>query len=388
MTTVIFIHGTAVDQEMYNGTLEAIRQEFERLRADVKVAECFWGDRGVKLNETFVSIPTPASKSNATPALVIEDEQISLWERLYIDPLCELKVLSDRETSEDSELEEDAGDVLYSRLYSLQLKPEQAKLLVEAGIAEFFDKAKETVISSNDYNQALKKAPKLSSDYYLAVARAIVAQAMLNGLKQNKYIKIRNNSKLRDQVVKLLALSLGNEELGIGGWAWKRLLLLGTFVAMPYRSNITKAILAIPDDILLYQTRGKRIRQLIQDKIAEAEAPVVLLTHSLGGVASIDLLVEQNLEKVDMLVTVGSQAPILYEINCLYSLEHGEQLPTHFPKWLNIYDSRDFLSYVGAAVFPSKVEDVEVNNKQPFPQSHDAYWENQETWQAIIERLP
>jgi hypothetical protein len=108
----------------------------------------------------------------------------------------------------------------------------------------------------------------------------------------------------------------------------------------------------------------------------------------LGGIACVDLLVKECLENVALLVTVGSQAPFLYEINALHSLEFGEPLPEHFPVWLNIYDLRDFLSYVGANVFPNKVQDVLVDSKQPFPRSHSAYWENPATWKAIIPRLP
>jgi pimeloyl-ACP methyl ester carboxylesterase len=144
----------------------------------------------------------------------------------------------------------------------------------------------------------------------------------------------------------------------------------------------------MPCDILLYQSRGDRIRSFIQETIQQAEPPVVLLAHSLGGIACVDLLVKQPLSQVALLVTVGSQAPFLYEINALPSLEYGEPLPEHFPNWLNIYDLRDFLSYVGANVFPNKVQDVLVDNKQPFPRSHSAYWTNPATWNAIVPRLP
>lgn len=89
-----------------------------------------------------------------------------------------------------------------------------------------------------------------------------------------------------------------------------------------------------------------------------------------------------------LLVTFGSQAPFLYEINALHSLQYGEPLPAHFPDWLNIYDLRDFLSYVGAGVFPKKVQDVLVDNKQPFPRSHSSYWTNPATWRAVVPRLP
>jgi len=392
MTTLIFIHGTGVTQSMYDGTFELIKQQLavHHPDTDIKVAPCFWGKLGAKLNAGGASIPTPTTKSAE------ENEQISLWEHLYRDPLFELGLLSLRESSEDDEADSDEVNDLYSLLQNLQ-KPEQRKpelqtKLEEAGIEKVFAQAIRAVIISTVYSEALQKTSELSSEYYGAVARAIVAQVMYDCRTQDKYVKILNNSILRDRVVELLTLSLGDGDLGIGAWVLKRLSLLaqyaGTSVTYRQRSSITNAILPIPGDILLYQTRGELIRQFIQQTIEEAEPPVVLLTHSLGGVASIDLLMKQHLTNVALLVTVGSQAPFLYEINSLHSLNYGQKLPNHFPKWLNIYDSRDFLSYVGAAVFPHTVEDVEVNNKQPFPRSHDAYWENQETWKAIIERLP
>jgi hypothetical protein len=55
---------------------------------------------------------------------------------------------------------------------------------------------------------------------------------------------------------------------------------------------------------------------------------------------------------------------------------------------LNIYDPDDLLSYVGAPLFPGQVEDVEVSNRQPFPQSHIAYWANPKARDAIVSRLP
>ena len=114
----------------------------------------------------------------------------------------------------------------------------------------------------------------------------------------------------------------------------------------------------------------------------------MLLTHSLGGIAAVDLLAAQSLPSVRLLVTVGSQAPFLYEIGALWSLAHSDPLPAHVPAWLNIYDPRDLLSYVGAPLFPGRIEDVEVNNRQPFPQSHSAYWANPKVWDAIVSRLP
>ncbi|MGH7471395.1 MAG: hypothetical protein ACRENP_25885 [Longimicrobiales bacterium] len=79
-------------------------------------------------------------------------------------------------------------------------------------------------------------------------------------------------------------------------------------------------------DILLYQCRGHRIRDFLSRRIREVTPPVVILAHSLGGVAAVDLLVQDDLsERVALLVTAGSQAPYFYEINALASLEYHEK---------------------------------------------------------------
>jgi pimeloyl-ACP methyl ester carboxylesterase len=149
----------------------------------------------------------------------------------------------------------------------------------------------------------------------------------------------------------------------------------------------------VAGDILLYQANGKQIRGLIREQVLELKTPVVLLGHSLGGVACVDLLMDPDeaelRTRVKMLATVGSQAPYFYEINALSSLEYGEktELPTYFPWWLNIYDRGDFLSYVGTRLFPNRIEDREVRTHQPFPQSHSAYWSRKDTYEHLVKAI-
>jgi pimeloyl-ACP methyl ester carboxylesterase len=139
-------------------------------------------------------------------------------------------------------------------------------------------------------------------------------------------------------------------------------------------------------DILKYQVRGEEIRKFIADTVEAVEDDeVIVLAHSLGGVACVDLLISQSLPKVKLLVTVGSQAPYLYEIDALWSLRPGMRLPGHFScKWLNIYDRNDFLSYKCAAVFGSdRVTDKVVASGAPFPDAHSAYFGSKEVWELI-----
>ncbi len=394
MTTVLFVHGTGVRNPVYEETFKLIEKTLHLDRPDLKVERCLWGDElGTKLNAQGASIPL----YDATLALDDEEEEdysIVLWEQLYSNPLYELQVLSLKPGNESggNPFGEQPGDELHSRVESFNPSPELQAKLDAAGILEVFESARDTVIQSDAYNEALQNASEELGEYRDAIARAIVAQAMFDCEQQDKYPPLLTDAQLRDEVVKLLSLALGEAELGIGDWVVKPLSQLaqpiGTFYVKRRRGIITRSVSPTPCDILLYQGRGDRIRDFIRAKIEQAEPPVVLLAHSLGGIACVDLLVQHPLPQVKLLITAGSQAPFLYEINALYSLEYGEPLPDYFPSWVNIYDLRDFLSYIGSNVFPNKVQDVLVDSKQPFPRSHGAYWTNQAMWKAIIPRLP
>ncbi|MEH2177757.1 hypothetical protein [Nostoc sp.] len=391
MTTVIFVHGTGIREREYNETFQIIEQKIHAQCPDIKVAPCLWGALGAKFNDNRASVPL----ENATLALSPGEENadIVLWGQLYRDPLYELRLLSLKPIESGNPFGEEPGDVLQSRVASLTPTLELQAKLQEAGIAKVFEPAREVIIRSEPYYQALLTVSKSDlSEYYAPIARAVVAQAMFFSEQQEKFPLILTDAQLRDKVVELLTLALGEAELGLGGWLLKPVLELaqhgGTNYVRGNRFELTDKISPMPGDILLYQTRGEKIRAFIQQQIEEAEPPVVLIAHSLGGIACVDLLVQQQLSQVELLVTVGSQAPFLYEINALYSLEYGQLLPEHFPQWLNIYDLRDFLSYVGNRIFPERVQDVRVDSKQPFPRSHGAYWTNAKTWEAIISRLP
>lgn len=392
MTSIIFIHGTGVRKAEYNETLKLIEQKLLSQRSDLTVLPCLWGDTlGIKLNAQGASIPL----YDATLALGEEEEdaEIILWQQLYRDPLYELRVLSLKPVEGTvNPFGEQPSDRIQSVLATYKPRPELQTQLAAAGISAEFAAALAKVTHSEPYNLALLTAADSLYDLCLVVSRAIIAQAIFDNQEEGKYPLILTDTDLRDKLVESLTLTLTEPELGLGNWTLQKIAQLaqpiGTNWVKRRRGAITNSVSPMPGDILLYQARGEQIRAFIRETIANAEPPVVLLCHSLGGIACVDLLVQEQLPAVELLVTVGSQAPFLYEINALPSLEFGQPLPAHFPKWLNIYDLRDFLSYTGANVFPNQVQDVLVDNKQPFPQAHGAYWTNTATWKAIIPRLP
>jgi hypothetical protein len=91
---------------------------------------------------------------------------------------------------------------------------------------------------------------------------------------------------------------------------------------------------------------------------------------------------------VDLLVTVGSQAPLLYELDALPSRPFGTGLPAGFPPWVNVHDPRDLLAYVGAEVFGDGVRDVRVDNGQPVSAAHTSYWANPEVFRVLARAIP
>ena len=95
---------------------------------------------------------------------------------------------------------------------------------------------------------------------------------------------------------------------------------------------------------------------------------------SLGGIALVDLLASWPDAPVEACVTVGSQAPLLYAFNAIPSMPYDEANPPYLPvPWLNVYDSRDFLSFVAEPLFRRRdglasVVDLRVQLGQGLPE--------------------
>jgi hypothetical protein len=198
------------------------------------------------------------------------------------------------------------------------------------------------------------------------------------------------SGETRAFLVDLLIPDLGGQALAPFDWVTRPLLgiakVVATSKARRERRALTDCASPLAGDIILYQARGNAIRKFIRDRILEFDRDLIVIAHSLGGIAAVDVLIKEDLStRVRGLVTVGSQAPFFYEINALVSLGCGQQLPQYFPKkWLNIWDPNDFLSYIGAGVFGAQsIEDYMVQSNVPFPDSHSAYWDQKEVWAKI-----
>jgi hypothetical protein len=396
MSTVVFVHGTGVRKDAYRESFDAVACALGKLKG-VSLKACYWGHLGCDLHAGGASIPeydlTRTLEDSEGATVTDEEYTIALWGILYEDPLYELRVLAVRGQSaiERAPGQLPPGDELARIGQQFEVTPKLRGLMERGGIDREFEEARLSVTGSTPYRIALDGAPPALADYRAAVARALIAEAAARVSRNDTAPAVTRDPRLRDETERLLIGALGGAERSIGGWVKQQLgglvLRVATWKGMRRRGALTDASSPFAGDILLYQARGQEIRNFIRAQIAEANPPRVLLAHSLGGIACVDLLVAEPIE-VRLLITVGSQAPFLYEINALQSLPYGEALPSHFPRWLNIYDLRDFLSYKGEAIFPGKVKDVKVDNKEPFHWSHSAYWSNDKVWEAIEEELP
>jgi hypothetical protein len=392
MTKIIFVHGTGVRRSSYEESLSRVTYHLKRDTTDV--VSCLWGEEcGVKLNKGGISIPD-FDTTRAVEQMSEEDRDASAWAALYEDPLCELRLLAlnKQQTSGYVPRQLTAQQQFEIILQHFRFEGELAAQIERCGLTTVWGEAMRRVTVSAEFRQALQKSLTVTTEIRRSVARACVADAL--SLRQSQFDDLADSitGNERDRLVNLLVEAFGGVDRGIVGDAFKQVIAQAlTRYVRPRRGRLSELSFAAAGDILFYQARGQVIRDFIRERIEAFDSDVVLLAHSLGGIACVDLLAQHPLPQVKLLITAGSQAPLLYEINALVSLSFGEQLPQWFPRrWLNIYDPRDFLSYLARGVFHSsgiEINDLRVNNRQPFPQSHSAYWRNDQVWNAIREEL-
>lgn len=404
---ILFVHGTGVRRERHDALFLTIRRGLLDRLPEARADSCYWGDRfGATLGADGASIPRRAGTRGVTGEEAVVgpiDQEAADWLLLLADPLCELRVLA-QVGGTDGGIGvpglRAAGVDVAERLAELPSEPpttgELAELLRGTALAEYLPRALESIRTAEEFEQAAATAvaPADAADLTTATARALVAallaaagaEALCTGTE-------------RDRMVDLLTESLGGTARGPGGrpaaFLGRLALRVSTQPALNHlRGSITRNATPALGDILRYQARGGPLREFLWQRITVSPEPTVLLGHSLGGVALVDLLAlrcarGEHLAGVRLVVTVGSQAPYLHELGASIGLEPGGSLPEGFPDWLNIYDQQDLLAYLAEPVFPDhpRVTDHEVSSRQPFPTCHSAYWKLPGVYQRIGEAV-
>jgi hypothetical protein len=353
----------------------------------VAVQGCYWGDaEGARLRAEGLSIPgyskTGGGRSQA-------DEILALWSVLYTDPWYELRLLRDRPGKSNLTLGQDSPSILLRQAID-EFRPSAAlrQDLLDHGLADHFEQALTALRVAPEYDQAVTTAAADSFDHRQAIARALIAYVCVAAEENEPTI----DGGARDALTERLSNELHGYGMGASDFFLRHVKGLAAHTATRKlsrdRGALTDAAAPLAGDIMRFLAHGEGMRRFLRKAIDDTRSEeVFLLTHSLGGVISADLLAREKVPQVKGLITVGSQVPFLYEIGALPSLEHPNRLPAHYPAWLNIFDRRDPLSYIGAPVLGSSVVDIEVDNGQPFPQSHSAYWKNPTVWTAVTAFL-
>jgi hypothetical protein len=384
-TTIVFVHGGGVRESAFALSFRFLQQMLLTQGIIHTLAPCFWGDaQGSK--PPSLCIPRLGNNSKR----LTEEQNVARWNTLYRDPFSELHLLKIHSDSQKRP-PQPQGPGIWTLIEAYRPSPRLKDFLEKWQMTSCWDRAwRSIVVDDKTALEVLHTSGQNVAEPLETIGRGIVARLTNLALSDNLPVL---DSENRDALVNLLISDLVGRDGGVNLHLGRSLVDIRT-APTPECGCPADANTAAVGDVLLYQARGSAIRQAIRRVIdltagadGNSEAPrIVLLAHSLGGVACVDLLAANELAHVTHLITVGSQAPYLYEIGALPSLDlyRNERLPSSFPPWLNLYDPNDFLSYVAEPVFQTGgICDVRIDSGQPFPEAHGAYWTNDATWRAI-----
>jgi hypothetical protein len=378
--TIIFVHGTGVRLKNYKRGFSSAKERAAAAGIQATFTECAWGDPlGIEFDG--LSLPDPPSAAQ----LKREEEDFARWSFLFADPLFELDRLTVRDTKQGAASTLPPGKLapwekVWNDIAAYKPSTELELLLARGDLERFWKDAWSSIVGAPTvpklaFERSAHEIPEAAG----ALARAVVAELHVIATAKGSAGPSRT---LREKLVARLIADWDQQVYGLGTVFADLLKRATTRMLRAHRNNLSEAISLPVGDIILYQTHGQKIRHFIRSKIEKATAPVSVVAHSLGGIACVDLLAFPKPPNVARLVTVGSQAPLLYEIGALASVARPNPLPKCFPAWLNVYDRNDFLSYAAARLFKN-AQDFEAESGQPFPDSHSAYFTNDDVWTKI-----
>ncbi|MFF4445132.1 hypothetical protein [Streptomyces sp. NPDC001502] len=400
MTSVVLVHGTGVRSDGYDKLFDLVVRHFDKLDVSAELLRCLWGeDHGAQLHQGGISVPQRRRAEAEEPppepgpqGAEDGDAAAAIWALLDTDPLAELRILAEAEASQTAiayvpQQDETSAEQLVHLLKDVPDHPALREPARRHGLNEN-DLTSAAGAVSDMLGALLTETSTPLDDLRHIVARAVVAVALDRADTRWGAGGISVDGAAGHELQAAVLEALGEPGAALG-WisgltkpAWLPLWRTGEWLTSwqvrRNRPGVSAQVAPPLGDILRYQARGGGLRDCVAAAVRAAEPPVVVLAHSLGGVACVDLFAsEDHSRQVSALVTVGSQAPFLYEMDALVSLPYGRNLPAHFPRWLNAYDPRDPLAYVGAPIFGAdRVTDKQFNTGRPLLRAHSAYWDH------------
>jgi hypothetical protein len=369
--TILFVHGTGARLRSQQSLPEYLKTRASQFNIGLNIENCVWGDP-VGAEFSGKSLPDlPEANEH-------ELQRDREWLYYDADPLFGLRLIALPAYSQPkSSLQAPPRwELAWERIRVYTPSGDLEALLKRAGVAAQWPAAWGEIAGDPLVKKAFRASGENIADPARALAEGIVARLLaLSDLQVSR--------AMREKLLDRLRADWQADVRGIGKFVSEFLAGAATRWVRSRRGDWSNAASLIVGDILLYQSRGEQVRGFLAERIAACASPVVLLAHSLGGVACVDLMALPSAPStVQKLITVGSQGPLFHEFGALVSLKEGADLPSGFPPWMNFFDRNDFLSYIGNRIF-TRVRDVEIRSGLPFPQSHSAYFACDETWIEI-----
>lgn len=193
--------------------------------------------------------------------------------------------------------------------------------------------------------------------------------------------------------------------LGIGGFVRRRLDDLDRVVGAAFgaaagrvnthfRSTLGPRLSEVLGDVLVYQRHRQEIQARVHAMIAEvdpalgrdAEHPVDVVAHSLGGVIAVDMATTDEPLWIRTLVTFGSQSPFFHVCDPRggelkpYDGTGLVQLPPSLAAWTNLWEPLDVVAFIAARIFQLHDGSSPIDRAVPHLASsglwtHSAYWD-------------
>ena len=375
---LLFVHGTGVRKVAYDDSIAKIQQRLIKSELDLDLVECRWGEAlGPRLD---YGLSIPRYQESGGKAELSESEV--LWNIVLHDPVAEICQLTKakRQPAPPGSDYREAVRVRHAALVDASLPQ-----VTEHGLDDLLANAVASV--QRDYLQYLAQVGGYlpQEDLGQVLARATVARVYRLAPKKNRDLPGREG---RMAMISAVMAKIVGETRGVGGILTKPFAHIATLAITAFRGSVTHWAHAMLGDILSYQARGVEIRNFIAEQIkALADDKVIVFAHSLGGIASLEMLIEHRPNNVELLVTFGSQAPLLYELGALAKLPPNSALPDEVPFWMNFYDLNDPLSYQAEDLFANRVSDYQLNSGAMFLDAHSAYLDSDQMWAQVIAYL-
>jgi hypothetical protein len=368
--TIVYVHGASDRPPGVAVQVALIESQLPVLGNPFRVVASQWGEAaGARLDRIGLAVPDPGLEAN------LASREHPLRFLVTDDPRSRLRAIggTGRRRPVGGGLDDERAS---DRLLACARLSDGWPDLGPAGAAMAVRDAARSIAASVDYQRARSGT---SSDLELVreTAWALSAEAATDlerggpraELIERRLTLARSIEQRLAEAV--LALAVGTLLVGYAGldpgpevrrWA--------TDTMLPHRVPMMRSVLPGPADILVYLHSGSAIRRFVRQTLdaAAASRPVIAMGSSLGAVILFDALREDGSSRPDLMVTVGSQSPLL---ELLGALMDGGPNPPYQP-WLNIHDRRDLLGFVAQPVWPDQpgITDVEVDMDVGFPDSH------------------